>query len=254
MKNGRASGVITPAGEVFTSPWVVSTVDYKSTFLDLLPSGGVSREHLDLIRDVPYTGSELCVYLGVDAGRVDLSRMRADHLFYRREVRTGGPFDPEDFANREVEICLWAKDAQDLVPEGRASILLRAAFPYDPFAVWRTGEKLRRDGYREFKKRLALSLIETAGHVLAGLSSSIEVMEAATPLTYQDWGHRHLGSIAGWTWSADKAGKLPGKLLIETPVPNLLTAGIYSATELFLGGVPTALLTGVLAARLILEG
>jgi phytoene dehydrogenase-like protein len=253
-KGGRVAGVTTAAGEVLGSRWVVSTADYKTTFLDLLPPGDAPREHLDLVRKVPYTGSELCVYLGVDTGRVDLSRMKVDHLFYRREVRAGGPFDPGDFANREVEICLWAKDAPGLVPEGRASILLRASFPYDPFAAWRTGEKLRRDGYREFKTRLARGLVETADHLLPGLSSSIEVMDAATPLTYQDWGHRRLGSIAGWTWSADKAGELPGKLLVETPIPNLLTAGIYAATELFLGGVPTALHTGTLAAHLILEG
>jgi len=96
--------------------------------------------------------------------------------------------------------------------------------------------------------------VEITDHVLPGLSSSIEVMEASTPLTYQDWGHRRLGSTSGWTWSADKAGELPGKLLVETPIANLLTAGIYAATELFLGGVPTALHTGTLAARLILEG
>jgi phytoene dehydrogenase-like protein len=52
----------------------------------------------------------------------------------------------------------------------------------------------------------------------------------------------------------DEACELPGKLLVETPIPNLLTAGINAATELFLGGVPTALHTGMLAARLILEG
>jgi len=252
-KEGRASGVTIGDGEILRSRWVVSTADYKTTFLDLLPSGDVPPQHFDLVRKVPYTGSELCVYLGVDEGRVDLTRMRADHVFYRREIRAGGSFNPEDFANREVEICLWAKDAPGLVPEGRASILLRTAFPFDPFAAWRTGDKLRRHGYREFKTRLARGLVETAEHILPGLSSSIEVLEAATPLTYQDWGNRRLGSIAGWTWSADKAGELPGKLLVETPVPNLLTAGIYAATELFLGGVPTALLTGTIAARLILD-
>jgi len=89
-KGGRVAGVTTAAGEVLGSRWVVSTADYKTTFLDLLPPGDVPREHLDLVRKVPYTGSELCVYLGVDTGRVDLSRMRADHLFYRREVRAGG--------------------------------------------------------------------------------------------------------------------------------------------------------------------
>lgn len=253
-KGGAVAGVTTAAGEILESRWVISTADYKTTILDLLPPGVVPRQHLELVRKVPYTGSELCVYLGVNANRLNLSRMRTDHLFFRREVRAGEPFDPEDFANREVEICLWAIDTPDLVPEGRASVLLRTSFPYHPFASWRTGEKLRRGGYWEFKRRLARGLIEVAECVLPGLSSSIEVMEVATPLTYQDWGHRRLGSIAGWTWSADKAGGLSGRLLVETPIPNLLTAGIYAATELFLGGVPTALHTGVRAARYLLGG
>ena len=37
--------------------------------------------HLEAVRQVPYTGSELCVHLGVDPRRVDLGRMRAEHLY-----------------------------------------------------------------------------------------------------------------------------------------------------------------------------
>ena len=77
-------------------------------------------------------------------------------------------------------------------------------------------------------------------------------MEAATPLTYRDWGRRTSGSIAGWSWS-DRAARLPGRMLVRTPVPGLLSAGIYAATGLFLGGVPTALFTGGLAADIVLE-
>ena len=78
-------------------------------------------------------------------------------------------------------------------------------------------------------------------------------MEVATPLTYQDWGHRFQGSIAGWTWSDELSHILPGKLLIETPVKNLLMVGIYAASDLFLGGVPTSMHTASLAADIILE-
>jgi len=46
---------------------------------------------------------------------------------------------------------------------------------------------------------------------------------------------------------------LGGKILVETPVPNMLMAGIYAASELFLGGIPTAVYTGDLAADLILQ-
>ena len=40
---------------------------------------------------------------------------------------------------------------------------------------------------------------------------------------------------------------------MATPIPNLLMTGIYAASELFLGGVPTAMYTGNLAADFILE-
>jgi len=101
--------------------------------------------------------------------------------------------------------------------------------------------------------KLARKLVATAEHVLPGLSSAVERIEAATPLTYADWGRRFFcGSIAGWSWSAEYGGAFEGKLLVETPIENLFLAGIYAATELFLGGVPTALHTADLAARLIL--
>jgi phytoene dehydrogenase-like protein len=89
--------------------------------------------------------------------------------------------------------------------------------------------------------------------VLPGLSGAIEVMEAATPLTYRDWGGRFAGSIAGWGWEAGSSAGLPGRVLVRTPVPGLLVVGAYATTELVLGGVPTALFTGSLAADLAMS-
>jgi phytoene dehydrogenase-like protein len=252
VENGRAAGVVTAAGEVLASRWVVSNADYKTTFLELLDSAGIPGVDLGDIRGVPYTGSELCVYLGVRPEAVDLSAMRAEHLFYRHEIRDGDDAGPEDFDNRELEICHWSRKAPDLSPPGRAALVLRAGFPYERFAPWRLGEKKRRAGYGEFKKNLALKLVRTAEHVLPGLSGAVEVMETATPLTYRDWGGRYEGSIAGWTWAARPSAERIGKILVRTPVPGLLAAGAYAATELFLGGVPTALYTGNLAADIIL--
>ncbi len=252
VENGRAAGVVTAAGEVLASRWVVSNADYKTTFLELLDAADIPGVDLEPVRGVPYTGSELCVYLGVRPDAVDLSAMKAEHLFYRHEIRDGDDPDPEDFDNRELEICHWSRKAPDLSSPGRAALVLRAGFPYERFAPWRLGEKKRRAGYGEFKKNLALKLVRTAEHVLPGLSGAVEVMETATPLTYRDWGGRYEGSIAGWTWAARPSGERIGKVLVRTPVPGLLAAGAYAATELFLGGVPTALYTGSVAADIIL--
>ncbi len=253
VENGRTAGVVTAAGEVLSSRWVVSNADYKTTFLELLDAADIPGVDLELVRGVPYTGSELCVYLGIRPDALDLSALKAEHLFYRHEIRDRDDPDPEDFDNRELEICHWSRKAPDLSPAGRAALVLRAGFPYELFTSWRVGEKKRRAGYGELKRHLALKLVRTAEHILPGLSGAVEVMEAATPLTYRDWGGRYEGSVAGWTWAARPSGALAGKILVRTPVPGLLAAGAYAATELFLGGVPTALYTGSLAADIILD-
>jgi len=254
IKKGRAGGVRTDKGEILGADWVVSNADYKRTFLELIAADQMPAPFLEKIRDVPYTGSELCVYLGINPGRVDFGRMKATHLFYlqREKTRADATIDLEDFSRREVEICRWSDNAPAHTPKGRASLILRVNFPYDHFSDFRTGEKKRVDGYKAFKMDLARRLIQTAENVLPGLASAVELMEVATPLTYEDWGHRYRGSIAGWTWSADYERVFGQKLLILTPVENLLMVGVYAASELFLGGVPTAIRTADLAARAIL--
>jgi all-trans-retinol 13,14-reductase len=254
LEKGRAVGVFTESGENFSAPWIVSNVDAKKTFLELCRPADIPPEYLALIERTPYTSSELCVYLGVDPEKTDWRKMRATHLFYRHRENTpkNGPEALEDFESREIELCRWSDNAPDHVPQGKNSLMLRVNFPYNDFAAFRTGDKKRTAEYRVRKSALTRKLIAAAEKALPGLGAAVEVIEAATPLTYADWGRRYRGSIAGWTWSAEYGQAFGTKLLIETPIDNLLLSGIYAATELFLGGVPTALHTADLAARIIL--
>jgi all-trans-retinol 13,14-reductase len=253
VDKGRAAGVRTESGEVVRSEWVVSNADYKKTFLEFLPADAVPPLHLESVRAVPYTGSELCVYLGLNAARVDFSRLRAEHVIFRKSAARRFSENPEDFAARDVEICLWSRSLPEAAPEGKAAVVLRVSFPYEHFAAWRTGDRKRADGYRAFKTGLARNLIRVAEIALPGLEEAVEVMEIATPLTYRDWGGRHLGSVAGWSWGAGATRGLGGRILTRTPIDRLLSCGITSAAELFWGGLPTALWSGVRAAESLLE-
>lgn len=253
VSDGKAQGVLCCNDEVYSSHWVVSSTDYKKTFIELIEKNPLTEQLLEILRYIPYTQSELCVYLGINPDKVNLEAMKATHLFYRLIYDMNKRPLLEDFDNREMEICRWSDNVPDLIPSGKAALILRIGFPYDYFSNFWIGEKQRREDYKSYKERLALSLVKTAENILPGLRSAIEVMDVATPLTYQDWGQRHLGSLAGWTWSVKNEGFLSKKILVETPIPNVFMAGIYAALELFLGGVPTAIYTGSLAADLILR-
>jgi phytoene dehydrogenase-like protein len=253
LKGGKAVGVKTSDGEVFESRWIVSNADAKKTFFELFDDGQVPSTYLKKIQSVPYTDSELCVYLGLDPSKVDWEAMKATHLFYRHEQKLGKRPQLTEFANREIAITQWSDNMENLAPPQKKALVLRVSFPYDHYADFWIGEKKRRPDYQEYKNRLAEALVQTVENILPGLSSSIEIMEAATPLTYQDWGNRYQGSLAGWTWDAKNMQTMGNKLLIRTPIPNLLMAGIYAASELFLGGIPTAVHTGCMAAGFICE-
>ncbi len=252
-RNNRVTGVKTIKNEIFESKWVISNADYKRTFLELVDPKKIPEEYLNVIKDAAFFDSEFCVYLGVDSKKVDLSKIKAQRVYFRKEIKPPEKFDLEDFDNREIEISFWSENARDSAPLEKLTLVLRSGFPYEPFAHWKLGEMKRKEGYISYKKQLAEKLIKTAENIIPGLSSAIEVMDSGTPLTYEDFSQRFQGSIAGWSWNVNESKKLPGKLLIETPIENLLMVGMYAASELFLGGYPTAMYTGNLAADLVIE-
>jgi phytoene dehydrogenase-like protein len=254
LSDGKASGVSCPGGQKFFADWVVCNTDYKKTFLQLVAGNSLTKKYLQSVRDIPYTQSALCVYLGIDPNKANLDAMKAPHLFFRHEYNLNMQPAQVDFDNREMEICLWSDKAPDLIPPEKAALILRVGFPFHHFSRFWTGEKKRNKAYYAYKTELALSLVKTAENILPGLRSAVEVMEVATPLTYQDWGQRHLGSLAGWTWHVKGKEIFGKKILVKTPIPNILMAGIYAASELFLGGIPTAIHTGSMAADIILLG
>ena len=252
VNKGRAEGVRTSSGEYIPAQWTVSSADYKKTFLEMLGPDDVPADHRQKVLALPYTGSEACVYLGFDPSQVSFSRLQANHVFYRKSLEPKQDASLENFDNRDIEICLWSQNMPDSAPPGKASLVLRTSFPYEVFSAWRTGEKKRAEGYRSYKETLARKLIQTVENLLPGLSRSVEVMEVATPLTYRDWGNRTQGSVAGWSWSSGFSAGLGGKVLLKTPLERLLMCGIYSVAELFWGGVPTALTTGLWAAEQVM--
>ncbi len=255
IKNGEAIGIEAENGRRFKANWIVSNADYKTTFLNLIRAENVPNDHLQVIQESTYTGSEFCVYLAADRNKVDPSKLRAPHVFYRQNTdrSSDGERKSKNFDKKEIEICVWSEKEPDSAPEGFLSLILRVNMDFDLFKPWRTGMKQRKEGYYEYKERLAIQLIKVVDNIIPGFLNAYTIIDIATPLTYLDWGKRFRGSVAGWSRDLEKVKGFKSKILVETPIDRLFVVGIYSFLEPFLGGYPVSMYSGKLAAEYILK-
>jgi phytoene dehydrogenase-like protein len=78
-------------------------------------------------------------------------------------------------------------------------------------------------------------------------------MDVATPLTFEERGGRSEGAVAGWSWDYVE-GEKGAVEIIRTPVSGLYMAGYQAFSMLALGGVPSAMLSGLKAAEYLISG
>jgi all-trans-retinol 13,14-reductase len=129
---------------------------------------------------------------------------------------------------------------------GTSTVSLIMLSGYEP---WRRFEADyfagRKDDYNREKERIARILIERAEDlVIPGLSSMIEVMEAATPLTNVRYTGNPEGAIYGYEQSL--ANAFMNRLPNTTPVGGLYVASAWSNPG---GGYQPCLMSGVQAAQ-----
>lgn len=265
VRDGRAAGLTLADGETVEAGAVISNADHKTTFLRLLPPAAVPAEFRRAVSDARQAGSNLQVALGIDASRADLSAFdRASRVVYRR----GGGFPPEDtgpdwsaaeidpssLAGEELELCLLSRDDPTLAPAGCEVLVIRVGADHDHFTRLRPAWGERLPTYLEYKEKLARALVEEAAVAVPGLARAVIRMDVATPLTFEERGGRSGGAVAGWSWDFGGRGDTAVRELVLTPVSGLYMAGYEAFSMLSLGGVPSAMASGLKAAEYLLEG
>jgi all-trans-retinol 13,14-reductase len=260
IREGVVTGVELEGGALIHSPIVISDADYKETLLKLLPQGAIPEDEQDAVSRLPLTSSAFTVYLGIKKELVDLCVFRGHHLLVK--LKEGEPVtwekkkpDMEDFLQDEIWISWWSRHDPELAPAGCEALIIKVMAPFDRFAPFSGSSRGRHNElYYSMKEDLADALVSAAEKVIPGLSSAIVVREVATPLTYQYWGHRTEGSLAGWSWKfADHPEPWIHSFTV-TPVPGLLVVGLQAFTHLFNGGMGTAIYSGEYAADIVLSG
>ena len=261
-ERGRVRGVTLQDGTSLTAEAVVSNADFKNTFLRLVDPEALPEPFLRRLRSAPLTSSNLQVCLGLEAAKADLSSfLEGTRIIYRREdapdvdgeQERAPEWDPARAAQDELELCLLSADDPSLAPPGKAVLVIRTAVPYEAFQRLRGPGGGRDPGYMEYKKKIGRALVREAAVLIPGLEDSVEVMDVATPLTFEERGGRFRGAVAGWSWDYGENLDRPVEL-VRTPVSGLFMAGHQAFSMLALGGIPSAVLSGLRAAEYVLQG
>jgi prolycopene isomerase len=228
LKDGAVSQVILSDGRQLPARAVVSNGSAPTLFNEMLPEGSLPKAYMDRIHGYRPSISCFIVWLGVDRS------LRGELPGYTTSV--GSNHSPEEsyamalrgeIDRMPYNVCLYDNLYEGYSAPGTSTLQIFTLSGYDP---WRPFEADYREGrkgaYAVQKKRWADTLIRRAeADLLPGLSKSIAVEEAATPLTNWRYTGNVEGAIYGYEQSMQNA--FMNRISNQTPIKGLYLAGAW---------------------------
>jgi len=243
VRNGRAIGVKLADGTEITAPVVVSDINAKTLYLNL-----IGEEHLPWLARIGIKSYEYAIavpmlYLGVDytpplESHHTLATLPADMInTYWWETYEKGHYP----ADQQFGIISWTSHSDpSLAPEGQHVIVLTLApAPYR-----------RSDGksWDEVKPELTEQIIDYySEHYIPGLRDHVKVANLATPVDFERTLRLPEGSI--YALRQD----ITHETIFRPAAKSKSIGGLYlvGASTHPGGGVPTTIASGMIATDLI---
>ncbi|HSA96427.1 MAG TPA: NAD(P)/FAD-dependent oxidoreductase [Acidobacteriota bacterium] len=232
-RDHAAVGVRTADGAEYRARAVISNANAPDTFGRMMPDEAEFLKDLRARMDkssISY--SSFLVWLGLKTDLVRKVGLKESEIFYNtgydveadyQAVLRGGLPDDPGFG-----LTIYDNLTPALSPKGKNTLNIIVAQGYDYWKKYETDYFYgNKDAYTKEKMRLADILIDKVEKLfLPGLRKSLEVVEAATPLTNIRFTSHPRGAIYGWDQTVDNSGqrRFPQK----TPVKNLYLSGAWT--------------------------
>jgi len=250
-ENNRVTGVQTEDGATYPAKIVVSNANAPDTFGKFLSDNKKARKHMEKLAQYKPSISSFIIWLGL---KNDLRGKVAGHSVF---IDSG--YDIEtDFQNylncnadkSPIILALYDNYYKGYSKPGTSTLTILMLSGYEP---WRRYEKDYFAGnkkeYSREKLRIARTLIKRVEKkVIPGLSSMIQVMEAATPLTNITYTRNPGGAIYGYPPSVDNA--FMNRVKNSTPIEGLY---LSSGWGNFFGNYPGGIMNGRDVYRLVMK-
>jgi phytoene dehydrogenase-like protein len=207
VENDRAVGVRLADGTVCRGDLVISAADGHSTLFDLLPHQFVDATTRDYYRDLPVAKSILQISLGLAHDmsgeppvlNCPLRRpLCIGNVWHNRLVVKHYCFDPTMAPPSHSVLSIWCEADYD---------------------HWK-GLRADRAQYRAAKEEVGAQIVGALDERYPGLKESVEVIDVATPVTYERYTANWRGAFAGWALTTRKMSMMMGRPMSKT-LPKL---------------------------------
>ena len=244
VSDRHVTGVTLADDSTINGEAVLSTIDMKALFFDLLPVKASPRLFREKLEKIPLSDSYFTVTVSttLDPGTVN----RGGNV-----VRVVNPVVEEDglfISDDPDQVSLFIhfpEPGPEMATGGLSLVQIMAPVRFMYENNWHSGPKYEKSpDYYEFRKKYATKIIERAEAVVPGLSSHISDIAVATPVTYRSCTGNDEGAVSGW--------RRPRMWRQNVPY----THGLYIAGHwTYPGpGVLKSMMSGKNASRLILSG
>ncbi|MFZ2634036.1 MAG: NAD(P)/FAD-dependent oxidoreductase [Desulfosalsimonadaceae bacterium] len=252
VSDNAVTGVGLEDGTLVPAKAVVSNASAVATFGQLLGPNVLPKDYSSKIDTYQPSLSTFLVWLGLSKDIRDRVSCYATHL---SSPGMGSDAGYQACVNGDIEngpfgVAVYDKAFDGYSRPGTSSLMLIFLCGYGPWEKFEADYKAgNKDAYNREKERWTRTLIRRAEKLLIPeLSSLIDVVESATPLTNQRFTGNTGGAIYGFDQSMDNA--YMNRISNKTPVGGLYLASAWGNPG---GGYEGVLRGGETTFRMLME-
>jgi phytoene dehydrogenase-like protein len=228
VEAGRAVGIRLENGEEHRADYIISAADGHSTIFEILEGKYTDDTIRGYYEKLPAVPAILYIGLGVKRTFNDLPRMvEGLTLFFDKPLHIGGT-DVDSFTTHFYNFD------PTLAPVGKTTVVLMLDSDY---TFWKS---LRADIslYQEEKIKTAKILINILDKRFPGFADQVEMVDVATPVTFERYTRNWKGHYQGWMVTPKTL-----RMNIRKTLPGLEKFHMAGQWVSY-GGLPTAALSG----------
>lgn len=244
IKNNEVNAVITKNENVYYSNKIISGIDASKTLISCIDDKFASKNNESKIAKMELSISAFMVYLGLNTD-INKLNIKDYEIFINPNYDLDRQFKASlgnDMENVMFTISVYPNIDKNCNLPNKSTIGITALSGYD---FWLN---MTKDKYRSKKQEFAEILIRRSEKFLPSLSSSIDTIETASPLTLEKYTGNSRGAIYGWSQIVSQSGFR--RLGIKTPIKGLYLVGAWTFPG---GGISAVIQSGEIAANTIIN-